>query len=382
MSISGQQYPELASLINEGKLSEAEKILDSELARTPGNPELVYWKAAIAIKAGRPAEAEKTLSGIIDTPGARPPHFLLLADIYNSRREWAKSAGVYRKALAQQYSPRLAYNLGLAEFQAKNYEGAIEAIEPLTKDRKVDPSFNHLLGLSYFGLNDYTKALPHLRVAAEEAPDNPNRQYDYALALLQAEELEAAVSYFRKTIQLQPSWARAHLYLGRALHDQNLSEDALEQFRQAERLNSALPLLHHHYGLAYRGRGEFDRAIAEFELEIAAGSNHPATFFQLAELLLNRQQSERAGVLVDRAIRQSPANVDYRLLAAKLAMKENRLEEADRHLAAALQATTTDNRVYFQLGRLRQLQGRSEEARRAFDRSRELADRKSGRNLR
>ncbi len=379
MPLWSQQFPELGKLINSGQLDQARIALQAELQKSPDNPELYYWKAALEMKGGQAAEAEKTLKSVIEKGIAQPPHFLMLADIYNSRKQWAESVQIYRQALVKQYTPRMAYNLAVAEFQLKNFKAVIEAVKPLAEHPDANWRFHHLLGLAYFGLNEFEEALPHLAKAAQSEPVQANNLYDYALALLQAQHFDEAADHFKRTIDLQPRWARAHLYLGRTLHDQNLGEDALKSFQQAERLNPNLPLLHHHYGLLYRGRGEFDQAIAEFEKEIASGADYPPSYFHLADLLFNRAEYDRSATLAARAVQLSPDNAEFRLLAAKLAIQEEDWAKAEEHIQAALVSEPASSQAYFQLGRLRQAQGHPDEAEQAFEMSRRLADQKSGR---
>ncbi|MEE8585679.1 MAG: tetratricopeptide repeat protein, partial [Acidobacteriota bacterium] len=159
----------------------------------------------------------------------------------------------------------------------------------------------------------------------------------------------------------------------------NLTEDALKSFQQAERLNPRLPLLHHHYGLLHRGRGEFDQAVAEFEKEIASGANYPPSHFHLADLLFNRQEYRRSAALAQKAVQLSPGNAAFRLLAAKLAIQDQNWASAEEHIQAALVSEPASSQAYFQLGRLRQAQGRTDQAGQAFEMSRRLADQKSGR---
>ncbi|MEE8586113.1 MAG: tetratricopeptide repeat protein, partial [Acidobacteriota bacterium] len=206
-----QQFPELGKLVNSGQLDQARSALQAELQTAPENPELLYWKAVLEMKEGRTAQAEKTLQAVVEKGIAQPPHFLMLADIYNARQQWAESVQVYRQALVKQYTPRMAYNLALAEFQLKNFDAVIEAVQPLAENPDANWRFHHLLGLAYFGRNDFGEALPHLGKAADAEPVQADNIYDYALALLQARRFEEAVKHFKRTIELQPSWARAHL---------------------------------------------------------------------------------------------------------------------------------------------------------------------------
>lgn len=374
----GQQFPRIQQLFSQGRLEEVRTALGAELTKFPSHPELLYWKAILELQSGHADQAERTLRPLVESGIARPPHFTVLGDVYSSNQQWEKAASTYRKALGGRRDPGLVYKLGLAEFRARDFEGAVKTIASII-DQTSPPPLHHVLGLAYFGLGRNAEALPHLAAAAKGLAREAGPQYDYALVLMETERFQPAEEHFRLALRLRPDWAAAHLYLGRTLHDQNRSQDALDEFRRAGEIDPKLPLLHHHFGLAYKGRGEFDKAIAEFLKELAEGRQHPPTLFQLAEIAYNRGDLDRSRSFLEPALKASPGSVRFRLLAARLAMKQKKLQESESHLLAAIEADPMSNQAFWQLGRLRLAQGRRDEAKEAFARSRAIADKKGQR---
>lgn len=382
--LTGQQaeYPQLQTLVQNDQLSEATAMIERELADHPMHPELLYWKAVVAKKSNQTDAAEQTLLPLLESEQASVPHYLLLADIYNERSEWKKSAELYRQALILKYDPRLAVNLGLAQFRGHDYQGAIETLEGLLESPQAGASVHHLIGLSYMGLRELDTALKYLKEATEKRPQHAPYHYDYALALLQAKRLDEAVAEFRRTIELEPDWPEAHLYLGRALHDLNYADDALAAFKKAQMLKPDLPLLHHHFGLLHKGRGDYDKAIREFQAEIKSGRPYPPTFFHLADILLKRSDLEMAGDLIEQANQLDSNNSEYRQLAAKIALEKNDLDRAAHEVERAIQLDPNSGQAYYVQGRILKALGKMDEAQQAFEKSRALLDQRSGRRPR
>ncbi len=373
-----QRYPQLGELIQTGKLQEAQAIVDRELALDPGQPELIYWQAVLHLIGNRVEQAYQILNGLEQEGRAMTPHQMLLGQIYESQQDWERAAEIYRKLLAQVNLPKARLGLALSEFKLRNYDAAIEMLQPMATEN-APAEVPHLLGLAHLGKGDLPTAAQQLATAVRRAPEDARYHYDFGLVLMQGQKLEAAVQEFQRAAELQPDWPEAFLYQGRALHDLNRGDDARQAFLEAARLNPKLPLLQYHLGLLEKGRGNSDEAIQHFEKEIELGTRYPPCYFHLAELSSRHGEPERSRELAETAVQLAPDNAEYRLLAAKLALNQDDTGAAEAHLQVALALDPESGPTHYLQGRLLQTQGKPEEAAREFAEARRLSDLKSQR---
>ncbi len=182
--------------------------------------------------------------------------------------------------LGARTDPRAMYNLGVALVNLKQFNEAIQALEPLIARfplREEVPWARRLRGQAYIMLRQWSPALTELRMtlsmtprdeearrllgyayfsqgvelvnqqnfrdasqsfrsALEYDPQNTSLRYNLAAAMIDSGDVAGGIAEARAVVERDPTHADSYDLIGRALAIQGKLEEAVESLRQAVRL--------------------------------------------------------------------------------------------------------------------------------------------------
>jgi lipopolysaccharide biosynthesis regulator YciM len=90
------------------------------------------------------------------------------------------------------------FNLGLLEFQRKNYEKAIQVLQQARQADPENPGVLRHLGHSYFKLKRSKEAMTYFRMAIDIAPDDKESLYTLAECYFEANQIDQALKIFSR----------------------------------------------------------------------------------------------------------------------------------------------------------------------------------------
>lgn len=157
-----------------------------------------------------------------------------LGRIYYDHKEYKKAAEWLAKVDPRDSHFRMAsFLLGLARFQAADYQGAAQAFGALAENVPLPEVLNNLAAAeSRRGL---PQAMADYRRAIEADPNEPAYRFNLGYAQWKAGDFNAAIESFRATVVRDPDDAVATLLLGRSLNRSGLGP-ADAKLRNLERL--------------------------------------------------------------------------------------------------------------------------------------------------
>lgn len=221
--------------------------------------------------------------------------------------------------------------IGMAYYQLKEYEQAIEPLEKslsLKKaDGRSDPDAMAVLGRAWIALRKYDKALAFLETATKQQPDHAANFYMLGVVYANLNRNEEATTAFRAALKLDPKDADSWYYMG------------ILQFRT----------------------GNLDGAIEALRNGIKVAPRNTDMMTLLAEVLLRRSSNEsnerKVITLNDEAIRMATALQTIRNDAAatellgRAYLAAKKYTNAELTLSRALQMTKEPTAaLYFNLG--------------------------------
>ena len=162
-----------------------------------------------------------------------------------------------------------------------------------------------------------------LRRIVELAPGDAESYLALERVLVQENKLADAIAVLERLVAVEPKRAR-ELYQRMAQYALQLykDQDAIRYAVRAVELNPDDAEGHKRLGEMYRSRQDAEHAIVEFRAAIAKNDRLYVVYFELADLLLSRGESDEADRLFRRVIRGAP---DEELVAraARLSMQIN-----------------------------------------------------------
>ncbi|HXN33934.1 MAG TPA: tetratricopeptide repeat protein, partial [Polyangiaceae bacterium] len=162
-----------------------------------------------------------------------------------------------------------------------------------------------------------------LRRIIDLAPGDGESYLALERVLVQEGKIADAVAVLEKLAQLEPKRAR-ELYERMAQYALQIykDDDAIRYAARAVELNPDDAEGHRRLGEMYRSKQDVDHAIVEFRAAIAKNDRLFPVYFELADMLLSKGQTEEADRLFRRVVRGAP-DEDLVARAARLSMQIN-----------------------------------------------------------
>jgi cellulose synthase operon protein C len=199
-----------------------------------------------------------------------------------------------------------------------------ERVAPLARRFEATPpdlDAGRLLAETELRLRRLDAAEKTLRAIIEQAPGDTDSYLRLERALVQRGELERAMQVLARLAELDPARAKEYFQRMASYAAESYQDDrAIEYAARAVELGPDDAEGHQRLGEMYRERQDTEHAMAEFRQALRKNDRLFAVHFQLAELLLNRQEVDEADQLLGQVIRSSP---DEQLIAraARLSMQ-------------------------------------------------------------
>jgi tetratricopeptide (TPR) repeat protein len=177
------------------------KSADKRLSQNPHDPEALSSLGDLYFREEDWNQAHKNYAALVEMPGVQG------VDEFEANLRYAMSSlklglsddaykGFNTARTLKQDNFEVNYNLGLLEFQRKNYE---KAIQVLNQARLQDPEHAptlRTLGHSFFRMKKTKEAMTFIRKAIDLAPDDKESMYTLAECYYEANQIEQAQRIF------------------------------------------------------------------------------------------------------------------------------------------------------------------------------------------
>ncbi len=322
------------------------------------------------------------------TPASNPPPLAALVPdksleiIAECRRVAQHLRQIFPNSLeAQEMQARVEFQLGDVE----------QARAIWLKILDVEPNYVHALrGVGdVCTLNGELKeAVQYFRRAVLADPEDLTRQVTLGVALLQAAEVEQATEVLRTVVARNPQHVGAQAELGRALSQAGDFQSARTHFEAAlkeesrladpskvhlglatvlQRLGDKEQAKHHQQEYQRLRKSVSEQRKGErrdYDDVKAIGLDAARLYVDMARVYLAGRQAESAELLLLRASRMNPTDVECRQALAFLAANQNRLPDAIRWLRELALLKPDDFPVTAEIARLYAQMGDAENAER------------------
>lgn len=335
-------------------------------------------KIALALEQqGRNAEAEAAWRLVLKDHPSSPEPYAHLGLLEARQERYNEAIPLYRKALAMNPAiPGLRMNLGLALFKRGDLKQAIDEFQPLLAKQPSGTAENQrltiLIGMAHYGLAEYAEAAPYLKQAAANDTQNLPLRLSLAHCYLWTKQYQSVLDTYHEILTLGAESAEADMLAGEALDAIKDNFGAIQQFRAAVKADPKAPGVHFGLGYLLWTQKQFTEAATEFQAELANNPNNAQAMAYLADIDVQRQQSEAALPLLEKAVRIDPSIEQAHLDLGILYAGANRPEDALRELKEAETQAPDDVNVHWRLARLYRTMGKADEAKAEFSKANQI----------
>jgi tetratricopeptide (TPR) repeat protein len=297
-----------------GRLVEAEQLYRQVLATWPREPNALHLLGLVALQAGRPEEAVRSITDAIRVRDSQPAYHHHLGQAYFALGRGADARSAFEQALRLEPGNAAArYHLGLIEQGAGNWPAARQ----------------------------------HYEAALALRPDFVEARVNLGDVFRSQGQLQQAAEAYRMAVGLRDDCVEAQHNLGAALVDLERFDEAIEALQQALVLRPELAEAHYNLGRARKAIGQHQEARASFERASAARPDFSAACYALANLLQEQEDFDAAAAAYQSALRLDPSDPDATTNYGKLLHKLGRSEEALKLFDRAIALCPTAAEAHF-----------------------------------
>ena len=295
-----QQFQDAVAVYQDGRLVDADALLQSIDAVQPGISDVCHLRGVIALQSGAPERAILHLQAAVSaSPRLAELHALLgagcaecgqtetaigafkralrlnpksvdaqynFANVLRDAGRLADAVPHYRNAI--RLEPEFAdahYNLGLALIAAERYADAVESLQNAHALSPGHADVHISLSNAYSMLRQYSDGERHARAALDIEPDGMTSHNNLARALQGLGRTDEAAKSMRRALALDPENATLHANYGNILEDLGNTADAETAYRKAAALSPDFAGAHTNLGLLLLLTGKYDEGWREYD---------------------------------------------------------------------------------------------------------------------
>lgn len=270
------------------------------------------------------------------------------------------------------------YNLGLAQFQARNFSQAIATLQPLAELPRPDADLLNLLAAAYEADRQTEAAVAALRKATEIAPKDVRSYLDLATLCMDHGAYALGIEIVDVGLKNIPDSAALYAMRG-ILRAQTMQVDEAESdFRRANQLQPGQVYGTVGLGITFMQRGNPEDSVRILRERLARNPQDPALNYLLAEALLRKgiepgtPEFDEAKLALLRSIKDKPDFAKAHAQLSKLYLLAADTAKALEESELAVQLAAEDRMSVYSLVRALKASGRNEEAKPLLLKLREL----------
>jgi tetratricopeptide (TPR) repeat protein len=337
----------------------------------PGANASLLQDAARAMTAGKLSLAEKDLQSVLRTAPESYRALDLLGVVRALQQREAEAEELFCRAVQKKpdFAPAHAH-LGLLYVQkGRMGEGILQLREALRIDASRRDASDALVRIlqdkaraAVGSGGDYPKALPLLTEAEKYAPDNSDVQFELGMVELQMSLSEDAAGAFQRVLKLRANDSLALYNLGRAFMGLSRFEDARQQFARYVQARPEDASGHCALGMTLAALENTQEAREQFERSIELAPEQTESYFRLGLLDLNTKDLDEAAMNFRQVLTRDSKHAEALSALGRVAFEQKHYSDAIDLLQRAIASDDSLREAHYYLGLTFVRVGRKEEA--------------------
>jgi len=283
------------------RAADAENIIKLKVANNPKRADYIVQLAGHYARVRKPADVKRTLQRLIDDPQDFPDGQLRAGDFYLAEKDYPQAIASYQAAERSNPKDKLGFEKKalVAMLAASRFDDASRLVDQILKESPDDNLALRMRADLLINSGKPENAAPALQILQSLQKSHPNDtdpglRLTLGRAYLLKGDLETARAELKEALREQKDFPAAQYELGRLDLLRRKPEEALEA------ANAAVAM---------------------------APSNHRARLLQAWSLAANGDE-DKARVILDQLLKESPKDADARLQLGLLSLRDRNYQEA------------------------------------------------------
>lgn len=270
-------------------------------------------------------------------------------------------AALRNAAAARPQNAEYRFFLGLALYQAGQTNLAREELAKVLAANANDARALHLDGLCLLKLGKLREGAGTLESSLKANPANPPAALTLATTRVSLGDVDEAEQLLRGPLAAAPPAARK-LVRGMILNAKGRYREAEQILAEAAREDPKLPMVRNQLGYTLMLLGDYPAAIRQFESELRLVPGDFQASANLAWILVQEREFDKAAPLLEQAIRQRPDSPGLHYLVAQVSLHRREVDQAREALERAIALQPDFRAAHVLLARVYARQNRRDDA--------------------
>jgi tetratricopeptide (TPR) repeat protein len=365
-----------------GRFDKAREYFEAGLKRDPRNASCLFNLGYIEERQGHQARAEELYQAALKSNPDFPEALLELADLRLASKRFEDAAGLLRHYVKVSRDPASGYyKLAMTEKSLHETEASdrdLRVFQTLSRDSASGPvPYQHIFDYvdERSNLSRDARAqedLANLTEQLQNNPDHPQGLYLLAQTYLKLGKLVEARKAIAQLDQLSAGDYRTQTGVGVLLARYRFYDDAIQHFQTALRANPESDDVKFNLADAYFRKGAYAEALAAAKQVSAQGQQDGSFLALLGDIQAHLGDTVRSSEIFRDAIRRNPDNDQYYLSLALVELRGNNIGAAKETLQKGLARIPASGKIFWGLGVVSVLEGKTPEAEADFERAVDL----------
>jgi predicted O-linked N-acetylglucosamine transferase (SPINDLY family) len=203
------------------------------------------------------------------------------------------------------------YNLGAAELNLGNVNGAVNAYKKALAIAPTDYEVLYNLGTVYLGSGDVINAIKAFKESIDINPYYINALNNLGVAYQYVNDLQNSTKIYEQVIQIKDDDPTAYNNLGVSISKQGLPGDSLKYFQKAIELSPNYDSAHNNLGNALQQLGAYNDAVKYYNKALEINPNYPEALINLASTYHELRDLEKSIACYERVLEIDPENDQF-----------------------------------------------------------------------
>jgi putative PEP-CTERM system TPR-repeat lipoprotein len=298
----------ISTLIRDGKVGDAEKVMTSLKSVAPKHPQTYYYDALLLSQQRKFGEARDAIQQFLATAPDSVQGLMLAATVDYELRDYDRAEAGAQKVLARSPGSDYARRVLIATYLRSGQPGkALDALQPLLPRIANSPTLQGVAGEVYLQNGDPATAAGYFERAAALNPKGVPPKAGLALTRLAQGDSAGGMKELESAAAMD-SGTRADLMLVAVALRQQRWDEALAALDTLEKKDPGKPLTANLRGLALLGKRDNAGARASFERALSLDPNYLPAVSSLARLDLAEKKPADAKKRIEDYLAKHPGD--------------------------------------------------------------------------